>query len=388
MDLVEGREMFFALNPPRRRISWGVLLLVLTSSLASAEERRVGPPAAELQQMRQRGIEYLRLHQNEDGSWSEPRVIGFTALVVSALLENGLSPKEPVVEQGLNFLLKHAQPDGGIYHPETKHRNYETSITLMALVEANRDGKYESHITRAQKFLKGLQWDESEGLSEKDPAYGGAGYGTHSRPDLSNTQFMLEALMKSGLSVDDPAFQKALLFVSRCQNLDSEHNQTPFASRVNDGGFYYTPAAGGSSQAGTTPTGGLRSYASMTYAGLKSYLYAGVSKDDPRVKAAREWLQAHYSVSENPGMGEQGLYYYYHVFGKTLATLGVEKFASQDGQLHDWRKDLADKLRLEQQPDGSWINKSDRWYEGDPALVTAYALLALAYCDPLPVIPK
>ena len=29
----------------------------------------------------------------------------------------------------------------------------------------------------------------------------------------------------------------------------------------------------------------------------------------------------------------------------------------------------------------SWINKQDRWYEGDPDLVTAYALLALVYCN-------
>ena len=39
----------------------------------------------------------------------------------------------------------------------------------------------------------------------------------------------------------------------------------------------------------------------MTYAGLKSFLYAGVSKDDPRVKAAVEWVRKHYTVTENPG---------------------------------------------------------------------------------------
>ncbi|MCH7925963.1 MAG: hypothetical protein IIC51_10560 [Planctomycetes bacterium] len=30
-----------------------------------------------------------------------------------------------------------------------------------------------------------------------------------------------------------------------------------------------------------------------------------------------------------------------------------------------------------QRDDGSWVNDADRWYEGNPQLVTAYALLAL-----------
>ncbi len=364
-----------------------VVTLVLTVVAVQAMQPRVGPDAEQLRDVRQKGIDYLKRSQNTDGSWSEPKIIGITALVLSALLENGVAPTDTSVARGLEFLETYIQPDGGIYHPETKHKNYETSISLMTLADANREGRYDKAITRAQNFLKGLQWDETEGLTPDDPAYGGAGYGTHSRPDLSNTQFMLEALRKSGLSADDPAFQKALLFVSRCQNLDSEHNDTPFAGRVNDGGFYYTPAAGGSSQAGNTPTGGLRSYASMTYAGLKSYIYAGLTKEDPRVKAAQNWLQSHYSVRENPGMGQQGLFYYYHVFGKTLATLDIEKFEAADGGTHDWRKELADQLRLEQQADGSWFNRADRWYEGDPDLVTAYALLALAYCDPLPPRP-
>ena len=39
-------------------------------------------------------------------------------------------------------------------------------------------------------------------------------------------------------------------------------------------------------------------------------------------------------------------------------------------------------LMNRQQPDGSWVNKNARWMEGDPNLVTGYALLALSYCRP------
>ncbi len=369
----------------RIRVMFGLLLLglYLWPACGFAAEPRLGPDAQMLKQMRQRGIEYLKAHQNRDGSWSSPKVLGFTALAATALIENGISPDDPMIVRAVDYLLQFKQKNGGIYHPETLHRNYETSIILMALVEVNRDDKYKTEIANAQKFLKQLQWDQGEGLKESDPAYGGAGYGKHSRPDLSNTQFLLEALHKSGLSVDDPAFQKALTFVSRCQNLDSKYNDTVFASRINDGGFYYTSAAGGSSQAGTTATGGLRSYASMTYAGLKSFIYAGLSKDDPRVTAAIQWIRENYSLDENPGLGGQGLFYYYHVFAKTLSILGVEKLETADGKVHDWRKELADALQRKQQKDGSWINQTDRWYEGDPVLVTSYALLALAYCDPI-----
>src|SRR5690606_26225763 len=154
---------------------------------------------------------------------------------------------------------------------------------------------------------------------------GGAGYGRHARPDLSNTSFFLDALHAAGVPSSDPAVQNALAFVSRCQNLEGPHNDLPFAGKVNDGGFYYTAAAGGSSQAGTTPSGGLRSYASMTYAGLQSMIYAGLTPDGPRVKAAETWIRKFYSLEENPGMGQQGLCYYYQPFAKTMEVLGDEE---------------------------------------------------------------
>ena len=70
----------------------------------------------------------------------------------------------------------------------------------------------------------------------------------------------------------------------------------------------------------------------MTYAGLKSMIYAGVKKDDPRVKAAYEWVQKHYTLDENPGMGGNGLYYYYHTFAKALDAIGDADHRRRPGQ--------------------------------------------------------
>ncbi|HET6880373.1 MAG TPA: hypothetical protein VFI31_09470, partial [Pirellulales bacterium] len=157
---------------------------------------------------------------------------------------------------------------------------------------------------------------------------------------------------------------------------------TPFPAKNPDGGFYYTPAAGGSSPAGETDNGGLRSYGAMTYAGLKSMVFAGVGPDDPRVKAAVEWARKHYTLTENPGLGEAGLYYYHHLFAKALHAIGQDEFVDADGIKHSWRQELIAELGRRQQSDGSWVNSDSRWLEGDPNLCTGFALLALSYCRP------
>lgn len=342
----------------------------------------VGPSEQQLETLRKKGIDFLRASQADDGSWTQPTAPGISGLVVVSLLQSGLNADDATVAKGLAHLESFVQQDGGIYDKNSQHRNYETCIAMLAFSAANRDGKYDRHLAGAEKFLRKLQWDEGEGLESTDAAFGGAGYGKHQRPDLSNTQFLVEALRTAGVAEDDPAMQKALIFISRCQNLETEHNTTEHAAKVNDGGFYYTVAAGGQSQAGLTPTGGLRSYGSMTYAGLKSMVYAGLESDDPRVKAAFDWIRRFYTVDENPGMGQQGLFYYYHTFAKTLSVLEVDRLKDGQGKAHDWRQELTAKLAELQKPNGSWVNPADRWYEGDPNLVTAYTLMALSYCEP------
>jgi len=346
--------------------------------------RAQGPPAApSASAMTDRAVAFLKGRQGDGGGWSADRnEPGITALCVTALLRSRrVTPGEPAAAKALAYLEQFLGPKGGL--SEAAHANYSTTIALMAFQEANAGGRYDKVIKDGQAFLKSMQWDESQGKSRGDAFYGGAGYGgNNSRPDLSNTTYFLEALRDTGLPADDPDLQKALVFVSRCQNLKSEFNDQPWAGKVDDGGFVYTAAGGGVSVAGGQDGGGLRSYASMTYAGLKSMIYAGLTRDDPRVKAALTYITKHYSLEENPGLGQTGLYYYYHTFAKTLSMLGDPTLTDDSGRAHDWRAELTAALAKRQTPEGGWVNPADRFMEGDANLVTAYALLALAYARP------
>lgn len=333
----------------------------------------------------EKALSYLVSGQSADGAWkaferSHPAV---TALALKCLLQaESYGPKHTASQRGLEYLLQFVQPDGGIYVPDEGMRNYHTSVALMALASA-KDPKLAKTIAGAQDFLKKLQWDGGEGHEASSSWYGGQGYGRHKRPDLSNTQLMLEALHQSGLPSDDPVYQKALVFISRCQMLDST-NDRDFAQGATDGGFVYTPVGRGESKAGTQVVDGqplLRSYGSMTYAGFKSLLYAKVDRDDLRIKEALNWIRRHYTLTSNPNMPDgksrEGLFYYYHVFAKAAQAWGEEVITDTQGVAHPWRTELCRQVLSLQRTDGSWVNEADRWYEGNPHLVTAYAVLAL-----------
>jgi len=350
---------------------------VVASRILGGPTKAVAADAVNVSEMIDKAVAFLKQRQETNGGWSTVRKEpGITALALTSMLRTKrVTPNEPTVTKGLAYLEQFLTPKGGL--SEVSHANYATSITLLAFREANVKGRYDRLIKEGQDFLKSMQWDESEGKKREDDYYGGAGYGGgNSRPDLSNTSFFLESLRDTGLPADDPALKKALVFVSRCQNLKSEFNDQPWAGKINDGGFIYTAAKGGQS---FVPGDGLRSYASMSYAGLKSMIYAGLTEDDPRVKAATKYISSHYSVDENPGLGQQGLYYYYHTFAKALSMLKQAEITDDKGVKHDWRTDLAKALSKRQSPDGSWVNPADRFMEGDANLVTAYALLALAH---------
>jgi len=329
-----------------------------------------------------KGLDWLRQHQNADGSWSLNDYPALTALPLWAYMGNpDRAPGETpaYIKKGYDFILSSTQLDGGIYRKGLA--NYNTSISLVALVLAG-DPKYDPVIRNAHDFVVGQQ---AKNLA--DPSMdGGIGYGptgaARAHPDLSNTVIALEAIRRSEAIAnkerpDGPKldWDAAIQFIQRCQNLPGVNKQSYVSASPDDrGGFIYFP---GDSSAGETGKGGARSYGSMSYAGLLSYIYADLGKGDPRVTAAVDWLKGHYSVDENPGMGIDGLFYYYQVMAKALSTYGVDQLPLADGRKVNWPSELALKLIDLQDDDGSWKNDSGRWMEKDPVLATAYAVLTL-----------
>lgn len=367
---------------------FGIALLVSAGLFLSLEgpadsaQAKSGPDPKDVQKVLDKAVDYLKSSQLKDGSFA-PKLAGpgITAIAVAALLRNGVSPQEPVVAKGLDYLASQTKEDGGIYSKFLA--NYTTACALMAFKEANQKGKYDQVIKKATEFMKKIQHEED--ASNVD--HGGFGYGKptdkNARPDLSNSGFSVEALLAAGLSKDDPAVQKALKFIGRCQNLPGESNDQPFAKKTSEadkGGFTYDPHLSDKSQY-KTDEGGLRSLGSMTYTGLKSFLYAGVKKDDPRVVAAIGWVRKNYTLDENPGMGKSALYYYYHTFAKAMDSYGEDPFVDAKGTKHDWRLELFQALQKRQNENGSWRNTASKAFgEDDPDLCTAFALLSLSYC--------
>lgn len=321
---------------------------------------------------------------------------GITAMVAGALQavpEPRPADIEAAIVDALAWLVSLQMEDGSIHQGPLA--NYVTSASVLAL--ARRPGN-EARLARARDYLVRLQSDEGEGYGADHAYYGGVGYGGDERPDLSNLQMALEALAASGLDQDDPAWDRALVFLQRCQNRSETNDLTLQKGGVtiksgNDGGGAYAP---GESKAGMMklPDGSEipRSYGSMSYALLKGYVFAGLAKDDPRVQALWTWLQANYTLDLNPGFvvsddptaPYQGLFYYFHTMAKALDLFGEEDIVDGAGTTRAWRSELAGRLvAMQSKGDGSWVNtNAPIWWEGNPVLATSYALLALELTRP------
>ena len=383
---------------------------LLALGLCVAAPAVAATPAERVQSTIDKGLAYLKTQQQSDGGWqaSDRYPPAITALVLRAFVQDDkYDPHTDFVAKGFTKLLGYQAEDGGIY--KNLLASYNTAISVSTLQHADAEA-YKPQIEKAVAYLKRLQWTEetkpeyvapaskpADAFTGKqvvqgsdDPFYGGWGYGGRSRgggrPDLSNTQFAIEALHDAAVPADDPAMKKALAFVVRCQN-NSETNDQSWAG--NDGGFVYGPSddrKGESTAGSTTDAQGkrrLRSTGTMSYAGLKSMIYAGLTKDDPRVRAVWGWIGKNFTLDENvglsvekPELAKSGLYYGWLAIGKALHAYGEPVLTGIDGKSTDWRVALIEKAAANQNADGSWVG-INKVGEDNPILVTSYVILTL-----------
>jgi len=372
----------------------GFLILLACLHCATAAENTTRPAIRgdesfknEVQRAIDRGLAWLKANQNTNGWWSTPDHPALTALPVMAF--NGDPSKryarEPFLTNAYAQILRSVKPSGGVFG--TNLPTYNTAVSMMALVSANNPA-YDPVLRKARGYLVNLQSDFGEKGKVDDVFDGGIGYGSrYEHSDMGNTLQALEALHytrhllqdQNSADAKDLNWAAAIQFLQNCQNLPSHNKQAWVSGKPSDrGGFVYYP--GHSMAGGETNAAGrvaLRSYGSISYGGLLSYIYADLKRDDPRVKAVFDWLRGNYTLAENPGMGPQGLYYYFHTLTKALTAYGVNELPLANGRNVAWRREVASRVMDLQRRDGSWENDNSRWWEKDPVLVTSYAVLSL-----------
>jgi squalene-hopene/tetraprenyl-beta-curcumene cyclase len=333
--------------------------------------------------------------RDEDvGHWSDPSFPAMTGLAVSAILRGqrvlGGGMYSPAASRGLRFIISCVQEDGGIYrHVEGLKGgglpNYNTAICVLALADGG--GSEQTPMVREARAFLGRGQHSGE-----DVFAGGMGYDADTNreyADVANTYFALEALRRTEPGGEkqrrsDVDWEAAAQFLSRCQHL-GDFNDAAWVRDTPDeaGGFAYNPVSTKVEVAGEElgPDTFLPAYGSATYAGISSYLNAGLDPDSPQVEAALEWCARHWTLDENPRLGEQSLYYYYLAMAKALDAAGCDALSTPRGEVK-WRPALVRKLvalqRMESETGlGYWQNDNNRWWENDPNLATSYALLAL-----------
>ena len=336
-----------------------------------------------------RGATWLAAQQQADGHWGLPDTPALTGLAMWGLQQTDPAAYQAAIDRAMVFVLTSVREDGSIWREPSAQRkggglgNYNTAVCMAALHALGRP-ELVPVVQNARTYLSKMQYLEPGGYR------GGMGYDAdQGRPytDLSNSYMAYEAmrltqdvedLRAAGEAKADLDWQAAQEFLAQVQNLKGVNtNAYMSADADNQGGFAYSPGAGAAiTNADGTVT--LRSYGSMTYAGLLALIYAQVDAQDVRVQSAKDWACRHWTLDENPGMGPEGLYYFFNVLTKCLKAAGDNTLTLPDGRTVAWREEVVRKLLALQKPEGFWGNENNRWWEADPNLVTAYTLLALA----------
>jgi squalene-hopene/tetraprenyl-beta-curcumene cyclase len=397
------------------------LVLLSVSSTAEPDQSTSSEDLSEHEQLLEKqfeqGVDFIMSEYMEDsGSWpgfnGKPDV-AMTAMPVKILAEAPpayLEQYEAEFKAGVQYLLNAQQPSGAILDADKVPQlaNYKTALATMALVAAQdaypkwEHSRFQKVILNARKYLANTQFSPGfHDIGEDHWAYGSWDYDRSKEKadgDMSNAQFALQALNAADLPEDSEVWDRAVSFLQRSQNRSESNDLKEFFQEKgysvgDDGGFIYYP---GKTYAGKKkmPDGStrLRSYGSMTYAGLKSYIYAQLDRQDPRVQSAYQWVQKNYTLDKNPGMaqagnperGKQALFYYYHTLSKALSVWGdpyIQKL-HEDGSTtkHHWARELVRKLADLQRDNGSWKNEVGRWREDNPLLVTNFSLMSLNNC--------
>ncbi len=344
------------------------------------------PPGARPQHLEvaiRAGLEFLRLQQADDGSWSfhnfraardgldsQPAQIhadtAATGLALMCFLGAGYDHFDfggeyaRQVQQGLDFLVNNQQEEGNLYVDQEPISSksaalYSHAIATMALCEAygmTRDPKLKLPARQALAYIQQTQ----------HPHRGGWRYLPGSSSDLSVTGWMFTALKSgelAGLEVSQETLTAALEYLDQCQG------PGPDGSR-----YVYNPHAPQTAR----QRQGRQPSRSMTAVGLLMRLYQGWDRSHADIRRGANDLMQQLPQYR---LGERDTYYWYY------ATQVM--FHMRGHYWETWQRRLQELLRETQEKEGplagSWNPQGpipDRWgSHGGRIYVTAMNLLSL-----------
>ena len=366
-----------------------VLLVVAMSAMhvataVVAEENHTRAEAALT-----RGAERLLVLQNDEGSWGKPPMIGITALCVIALHDApgiDAGKRDAAIDAGIEFLLADLDEDGttetlfglrsqpAFWEKTPRYATYSIAVTLLAMATVDKP-EHIPLVKRGRAYLRTLQR-----INPNSKHHGGFGYGAGGRSaNLSITAWSAEAMyhtayVEGDVQGADPTVtaQNEAMWASIEAFLEATQKNPGVgqdaAEDSDAGGLGYKP----SKDASKVVVSG-----AMSYSGYKTMLYAKLSPDDVRVRAVRKYIAANYDLSEDPGRGRAGYYYYLHAMAKALNAAGLDGLKLTDGRLVKWRGEVIAVLVGLQGEDGGWHNEHGKYMESIPELVTAYAMMTL-----------
>ncbi len=338
------------------------------------------------------GLGFLNRSQSPDGAWRSSRYPAFrdgTALTPVMLwaMQAAECVSEEVFSSGLRWLAQLTDAHGQRTEPwaDLPYPLFTASYAAPVLAAAGDRVR----AARWADLLERLRTSPALGWPAADPACGAWSdapapprYTTPVpdmlAPNLSATALAVQALVAVGRRASALV---ARPFVESCQNFGNTS-----ADKFDDGGFFFAiddPIRNKAGAAGRDAVGRRRfhSYGSATCDGLLALGACGVGPDQPRMRAAVEWLRRESAGLKHAGTWTVGrgaareslVFYQAQALATVLAELALtERWADAE------RARIFDGLAARQASDGSWQGEAPESCEDEPLLATAFAVRALA----------
>ncbi|MFT3878437.1 MAG: DUF4159 domain-containing protein [Gemmatales bacterium] len=341
-------------------------LLLLLPKLATAQQAEPTPQA--VREAIQKGIEFLKRSQdNGKGNWERFAPFqmgdysgGASALVMLALLESGVDPKEPFMKKGLDYLEN---------LPIKK--TYVASLQAIALAQADPQ-RY------GPKVREIIDWLIQTADASQNGTMIAWGYpvGGMNRPDHSNTQYAVLALREAhaaGITVPAATWAKV--------------RKMYLASQNNSGGWGYTIEGDGGERLTMTSAG----VCGLLICDMSSPTIKGppgpdgefpncTQRDSDIEKAIERGLRQvgnKFNIEIGRNMFEGNSFPFYNIYGiERVGRFSGLRFFSRGGTLIDWYKIGVKTLLNIQNQSGKWESRT--LIDGEPVLATSFCLLFLA----------